>query len=65
MVFCFILAGEEPVLKNSTVFFQYYEIDDLKTLISRKYDIIEIACYTEMEEDDSIYCLMKKKKTAN
>ena len=40
--------------------FVYYTKEILTNIISSDFDIIEITSYTEMEEDDSLYIILKK-----
>lgn len=43
------------------LFFQYYEIKELKDMVKEDYDMLELKTYTEMEKDDSIYVVLKKR----
>ena len=43
--------------------FVYYELEDLRKLFEPIFDILELRLYTEMEKDDSIYAVLKKKWT--
>ena len=39
--------------------FVYYEIDQLKKIIGKNFDIVKIKTFTEMEKNDSIYVILK------
>ena len=41
--------------------FTYYQIEDLKKIVENEFEIIEIATYTEIDKDDSIYVILRKK----
>jgi len=41
--------------------FNYYTESDLKEIINNEFEIIEMKIYTEMDENDSIYVLLKNK----
>lgn len=43
------------------LFFQYYETGELQGMANKDYEILELNTYTEMEKDDSIYLVLKKK----
>ncbi|MEQ8676515.1 MAG: class I SAM-dependent methyltransferase [Aggregatilineales bacterium] len=40
--------------------FTYYTEEKLQEIIGESYDIVEMQRYTEMDEDDSIYILLRK-----
>lgn len=40
--------------------FVYYEKRQLKKIIGKNFDILEIKIFTEMEKNDSIYVILKK-----
>ncbi len=40
--------------------FVYYEKNQLKKIIEKNFDILEIKIFTEMEKNDSIYVILKK-----
>lgn len=40
--------------------FVYYTKENLSNIVNNDFDIIEITLYTEMEEDDSLYMILKK-----
>ena len=40
--------------------FVYYTKEMLINIVRNDFDIIEINSYTEMEEDDSLYMILKK-----
>ena len=42
--------------------FTRYQIDELKEIIGDSFDILTMNVYTEMEQQDSIYIVLKKKK---
>lgn len=42
--------------------FQYYQPDELKTIAEKYFEVIDIQTYTEMDENDSIYCILKNQK---
>ncbi|WP_316504790.1 class I SAM-dependent methyltransferase [Nitrosopumilus sp.] len=41
--------------------FQYYEMKELEGIVKNDYDVLELKTYTEMEKDDSIYVVLKKR----
>jgi cyclopropane fatty-acyl-phospholipid synthase-like methyltransferase len=41
--------------------FVYYELETLRELFESNFDILELTLYTEIEKDDSIYVVLKKK----
>ena len=41
--------------------FVYYTVESLRSVIGTDYEIIETAKYTEMEPDDSLYVVLKKR----
>lgn len=41
--------------------FTYYEIKDLKKMTESNFEILAIETYTEMEKDDSIYVVLRKR----
>ncbi|MGI9567742.1 MAG: class I SAM-dependent methyltransferase [Nitrosopumilus sp.] len=43
------------------LFFQYYEMKELEDMVKDDYEILELKTYTEMEKDDSIYVVLKKR----
>ena len=43
------------------LFFQYYEMKELEDMVKDYYDILELKTYMEMEKDDSIYAVLKKR----
>ena len=51
--------GEE---EHSGLRFVYYTPETLAQLIGDEYDEVEIRMYSEMEEDDSFYILLRKKQ---
>lgn len=40
--------------------FVYYTKENLSNIVKNDFDIIEITSYTEMEEDDSLYMILKE-----
>jgi len=46
--------------KMEGLLFVYYELEDLRKLFEPDFDILALTKYTEMEEDDSIYVVLKK-----
>ena len=42
--------------------FVYYSKEKLAAMFSEIYDVMEIEYYTEMEKDDSIYVVARKRK---
>lgn len=43
------------------LFFQYYEIEELQDMVKDDYEVLELKTYAEMEKDDSIYVVLKKR----
>ncbi|MDH3203569.1 MAG: class I SAM-dependent methyltransferase [Nitrosopumilus sp.] len=41
--------------------FQYYETKELENMVKEDYEVLELKTYTEMEKDDSIHIVLKKK----
>ena len=41
--------------------FTYYNIKELKKIVKSNFDILTIETYTEIEKDDSIYTVLKKR----
>ena len=53
--------GRELVEKMKDLLFTYYEIEDLRKMAESDFEILVIKTYTEMEKDDSIYTVLRKR----
>jgi cyclopropane fatty-acyl-phospholipid synthase-like methyltransferase len=51
----------DKIEKFSGMRFVYYTEDTLRDVIGDEYEIIEFERYTEMEEDDSFYIVLRKR----
>ena len=49
------------VEKMKDLLFTYYEIEDLRKMAESDFEILVIKTYTEMEKDDSIYTVLRKR----
>ena len=47
--------------KMEGLLFVYYEIEELRTFFEPDFEILELKIYSEMEKDDSIYTVLKRK----
>ena len=46
----------------SGLYFYYYEPDDMNAIAEKYFEVIETSVYSEMEDNDSFYILMKNSK---
>ncbi len=62
IIFMTLWNGEyrEEMMAEGTLRFVYYEMEDIKKIIPKFYEIIAIEYYSEMEEDDSIQVVLRK-----
>lgn len=51
----------DKIEKQQGLTFVYYTEEKLRNMIDDKYEILEIKTYQEMDEDDSLYIILRKK----
>lgn len=60
LIFHTFWLGKDSAEFNG-LFFQYYSVDEIKTLFEKEYTVLRVESYSEMEKNDSCFIVCKAK----